>query len=123
VQFAQAHAIAGTFRLREIGFDGTQFCIAVDHELQRRPFQGRHLLLHLGHDPSRRDRDVAFVHVQRAEQQPEQARLAAAVGSDDPDLLTRIDGEAGALEQAPRTPLKGDATETYHREYIRKPTY
>ena len=77
-----------------------QLGIAVEHELDRRNSHCGSLLRHMPDDPRRWKRHVARVGIDFAAQQGEQRRFAAAVGPDQPDLVTRMDRERGAFEQA-----------------------
>ena len=77
--------------------------VAVQHELERRARRPRA-------SPARRARSPSAAAarrspasgVQLAADQREEARLAAAVGADEADLVARVDGQRRAFEQALR---------------------
>ncbi len=79
-----------------------ELAIAVQHELDRRRAARRRLLRDVRDRPCRRQRNVAGIRVELAPQQREQARLAAAVGADQADLVPGVHREIRAFEQALR---------------------
>ena len=81
-------------------FDLAQFAVAVEHVVDRRHLDGRRLLRDVRDRPRRRQVDRAGVGQQFVADGGEEARLAAAVRADEPDLVAGVDRQVGAFEQA-----------------------
>ena len=77
---------------------------ALGHGLQRRPgFElGRQHLLDGSDDEISPGLAPSLVDLLAARQHPQQGRLAAAIGSDQPDPITLLDGEIESGEDAAR---------------------
>ena len=82
--------------------------IAAQHKVAGGLFGGVHFLRHVGNAQPFQALDVAAVRGQVAQQQREQAGLAAAVGADEGDMLPGLQGDAGAAEQSFAAPPEGD---------------
>jgi hypothetical protein len=72
------------------------------------------VLRHLRQAPVGGDGELAPVLVQRAAEQGHQGGLAGAVAPDQADLLARMDGGAGALQQDLGAAAQGDVVELDH---------
>jgi hypothetical protein len=95
------HALAVVARLGrgDLGLRRGERGVAGDDEVGRGFARLRHVLRDLRHAPLRRHGKVAFVLVQGAVQEREQAGLAGAVAADEADLFTGIDRHRGTVEQ------------------------
>jgi hypothetical protein len=67
------------------------------------------------HDPARWQVDFARVGDEVTAQRREQARLAAAVRADEPDLVTGVHRQARVFEQAPRAAREREVRDANHR--------
>ena len=56
--------------------------------------------------------------MQLAAQQREEARLAAAVGADEADLLSGVDGQVGAVEQALGAARENEVGDAQHCDQL-----
>ena len=86
---------------RKSRFDLAQLGIAVQHVIDRAALHRRGLLRDVRDGPRGRQVDAAHVGRELVADRGEQARLAAAVGTDKTDLVARVYGEVRALEQTP----------------------
>ena len=73
------------FEAANLARDGV--AIAVDHELGGTALAVRRVLGYVRDTPVRRDEDIAGIGQQFTEQQRDEGRLAAAVVTDQPDML------------------------------------
>ena len=92
----------GRFGGDERALDPAELAIAVLHEFDRRRGGGERFLRDVRDRPRGRELDAPGVLVRLAENQREEARLAAAVRSDETDLVSGVNGEVRAVEQALR---------------------
>ena len=98
-QLALMQAVAVRLGPCQLGLDAAQLCVAVEHEVDCRTLAVRGVLGDVGNLPAGRDRRLSGIGLEIPEQQREEGRFAAAVVADEPDLLTRIDGDVGTLDQ------------------------
>ncbi len=97
----------------ERSLDVAELAIAVLHERDRRHVAGGRLLRDVRDDPCRRQPEFAGVLVQLAQKEREQARLAAAVGSDEADLVPGVHREVRAFEESLRAARKREIRDAY----------
>ena len=107
-------AVVAGLGARQLGLRLGQGGVAGEDEVGRALVGLRHLLRHLADAPARRHGDVAGVGVQPVGEQREQRRLAGAVAADQADLLARLDGEAGAIENELDAATQRDLGENEH---------
>ncbi len=100
VQARQGSAVVGVFRRGQIRLNLAQVHVAVEHVIDGEAVEGIDLLAHMRDAPVRRQVAVAGVLAELAAQQGEQARLAGAVGADQADFLSGVQGEFGTFQQA-----------------------
>ncbi len=117
MQLAHERAVVLGFRGREPGFERTQGAIAVDGVFHRGAIERERLLRDVRDAPLRGIVELAFVGVQLAAQQGEQARLARAVRADEADALARIERDIGAFEQELGAPDEADLRKTNHGDF------
>ena len=103
MQFADVVAVVATFRL---GLGGGQFClqatqgdVAVDRVFDSRAIECRGFLSDIGHAPFAGVVDLTLVGMQFATQNGEQAGFAGAIGTDEADFVTGIEGKVDILQQ------------------------
>jgi hypothetical protein len=108
-------AVVGRLGVRELGLCFGERRVAGEHEVCRALVAFRHLLRDFGDAPARRHRELAGVGAQPRGDQREQRRLAGAIAADEADLLARLDGEAGAVEDELGATAKGELAENEHR--------
>jgi hypothetical protein len=107
------------FRLRgcQPRFDFAQLDVAVEDVVDRAALDGRRLLRDVRDGPRGGEIDAARVRQELAADGREQARLAAAVGADQADLVPRVHAEVRALEQPPRAAAQRQVRNAQH--YVR----
>ncbi len=105
MQFTERRAA----RAPDLRLECAKLHVAVEHEIERRPIGGHHLLLHGGNAPLRGQGYLAGVGVDLATQQREQGRFAAAVGADDAGPFAGVDTQVRAREQRTGAALQRDA--------------
>src|SRR5690606_14724398 len=108
VRARDAGRVALALRACERLLERAELRVAVEDVLDRGLRRRRRLLLDRGDRKIARQRDLAFVRRELAEQHREQARLAAAVAADDADAPAGIDGERKVSEQHPRAAPQRD---------------
>ena len=114
MRLGDRHAVATVLCFQELLAQAGQALIARQHEIGG-TFRGfRHVLGHLGDAPAGGQRELAAVLVQRAVQQREQGGFAGAVAAHQPDLLARMDGDAGATQQHLGAAAQGDVLQLDH---------
>ena len=86
----------------ERAFDRAQFRVAVEHVVERAGRDRRRFLRDVRDRPRGRNVDRPGVRNELVAQRGEEARLAAAVRADDPELVAGMRGEIRAVEQALR---------------------
>jgi hypothetical protein len=99
MQLADPVAVVFLFSDIQLFFERPKASVAVDRIVDRAAVERRRLLRDMGDAPVRRELGVALVGVDLAAQQREEARLARAVGADQADTLTRMEGNVRALEE------------------------
>ncbi len=114
VQVGDGLAVVGVLGRAQVGFDLAQFGVAVEREVERAGGERRRLLADVGDHPVRRQFEVARLLVQFAGEQGEQARLAAAVGAGDADLLAGVQAEVDAFEQRAAGAGEGEVAQQDH---------
>ncbi len=107
-------AVGGALHRREIALDRAQLAVAVEHELDRGRRRRRGFLRDVGDRPRGRQLDVPGILVQFAEDQREQARLAAAVRADQADPVSGVDRQARAVEQALGAACQNEVADADH---------
>ena len=117
MQLAHQRAAVLGLRGREPGFERAQSAIAVDGVFHRGAIEREALLRDVRDAPLRGIVELAFVGVQLAAQQGEQARLARAVRADEADALARIERDIGAFEQELGAPDETDLRKTNHGDF------
>jgi len=119
VGFGHAHTVVAGFGVMHFVAGGEQFGIAVDDEVGRALLGFRHVLGNLAHLPLPGNRIIPAILMQRAVEQREQRRFAGPVAADQADLLTRVDGDGGLVEQHFRAAAQGDVLEDDHGRNFR----
>ena len=120
VQLRERMAVVGHIGSDDFPLDRAQFFVAVEHELNRGPWQGRRFLGDRGDAPLARHFAVPRLGVQFAAQQREQARLATAVGADHADPPAGVQLHRGVLDQASRAARKGKLPKLDHDDQTSK---
>ena len=113
-QLAVTQTLARRIGLGQPSLDLAQLAVAIQHEFNGRAVGIRGVLGDMRNLPADRDYDLARVCVQIAEQERKEARLAAAVGADQPRLLARIDGERGPFQQEVGTTAETQVFQLQH---------
>ena len=114
VQGGEALALVLFVRLREFLLERAQGRIAIDDVLDRRLRTGRNFLRNMGDDEASGEFQIARFLVQFAQQQREQARLAAAVRPHDADLLAGVQRQVYAFEQQLAAAGERELTQSDH---------
>ena len=114
VKFPLAQTIPRRLGHRQIMLDLTQLAVAVHDQLDGGLVATGGLLGDVGDLPARRHQDLPGVRVQLPHDEGEEARLAAAVGPHQAELLAGIDGEIGVLQQPAGTAAQFDVTQLQH---------
>ena len=111
-----ASGLCGGSRLGrgELAFDRAELAVAVEHELDRRRRDRGRLLRDVRDRPRRRKLDLAGILMQLAPNEREEARFAAAVRSDEADLVPGVDRQVRAVEQPLRAAGEDEVGETQH---------
>ena len=91
MQLTHQIAVPGRLGGRELAFDAAQGGVTIYCVFDGGTLERRRLLRDVRDAPVRRQLDLALVGVQLAAQQREQARLARAVGADQPDAFAGIE--------------------------------
>lgn len=94
------------FKLGQLVFNGDEFGIAFECIVQRAGGERGRFLRDLGNHPVSGDVEFALVLMQLAAQQSKQARLAAAIGTDDAQAPSGMDLQGEILDQAARAASK-----------------
>ncbi len=114
VQFGERVAVVGLLRRRECSLDGAQLRVPVQDVVEGGLLECRGLLAHGRDAPMRRHLAIAGLRVQFPLQQREQARLAAAVGADQPDAPAVVDLQVAVLDQVAGPAGQGELPELDH---------
>ncbi len=99
VQARQGDAIVFLLGGHQLRLDATQRLVAVQHVIDRQPFERIDLLAHVRDAPVRWHLTIAAIGRQFATQQREQAGLSGAIGAHQPGFLAGIQGQLGAFQQ------------------------
>ena len=99
MELALTQAVLRRLSGGQVMLDLAQLAVAVHDQIDGRLVAAGGLLGDMGDLPARRHQHLAGVRVQFPLDEGEEARLAAAVGPHQADLLAGIDGEIGALQQ------------------------
>ena len=116
-------AVVAGLGARQLGLRLGEGAVAGENEVGRALVGLRHLLRHFADSPARRHGHVAGVGVQAVGEEREQRRLAGAVAADEADLLARLDGEAGAIENELDAAAKRDLGENEHARFSLREGY
>ena len=99
----------------ERALDLAELAIPILDELDRRRGRGERFLRDVRDRPGGWELDAPGILVRFAEDQCEKARLAAAVRSDEADLVSSMDGEVRAVEQALGAAGENEIGDAKHR--------
>ena len=105
VQAGNGGAVVALLGCGQLGLHAAQVVIAVEHVVNGQPLEVVDLLAHMGDTPVAGQQAIAGIRCQLTAQQGEQAGFTGAVGTDQTGLVTGVQGQLGAFEQALRTTL------------------
>ena len=106
--------VAGRLLPLQLVPQGRQRAVPAPDILSRRQAGGVYLLRHVGETQPGHALDLTGIGNQFPQQQGEQARFATAVGADQGQPLTGLDGNAGALQQQFAAPAQPDIAKYDH---------
>ena len=114
VQCRQPFAVVITLRLPQGGFDGAQLGVAIQDVLDGGPRIGGRFLGDVGDHPVCGIAEISTVGMQFAQDQGKQAGFAGTVCTGDSHSLSRMDLEAGLLEEQPRPTPQAEISNLQH---------
>ncbi len=110
----QSESIVGLFGGQSGRLQRAQFTITVQNIVQRRAFDRRRFLSHVGNFKSRRHRHVADIGLQSPQNQFKKTGFAGAIRTRDTHPVTPVQGKAGLFEQDPATAPQRDGLGVDH---------
>ena len=114
MQLGHQDAVVIRLGLGQLGFEGAELLVAIDHVFERGAVQRRGLLGHAGNLPAGGQAEAAVVDGQLAPHQRKEGGLATAVLAHQAHLVAGVNGGGRVVQQRAAAADQFDLTGNYH---------